>query len=81
MTKLLLLIVVIGIAVWMVTTRRRPPAAPPPPKAKGPASQAGPPTPMLACAHCGVHLPQSDAVNDAEGRAFCSEAHRLAGPK
>ena len=39
------------------------------------------PQPMLACVHCGVHLPQADAVLDAQARPFCSEAHRLAGPR
>lgn len=34
---------------------------------------------MVQCAHCGVHLPRADAVEDRLG-AFCSEAHRLAGP-
>lgn len=37
------------------------------------------PVQMVPCAHCGVHLPTSDAlVNDA-GQHFCSEAHRRAG--
>lgn len=50
-----------------------------------PASEAKPeaaqPVAMLPCAHCGVHLPASDAlVNDA-GQPFCSEAHRRAGPR
>lgn len=39
------------------------------------------PVAMVPCAHCGVHLPGSDAlVNDA-GQPFCSEAHRRAGPQ
>ncbi len=36
--------------------------------------------PMVECARCGVHLPASEAVMGSEGRAYCSEAHRLAGP-
>lgn len=39
------------------------------------------PATMIACAHCGVHLPQPDAFFDAGGRPYCSEAHRLAGPR
>jgi uncharacterized protein len=31
--------------------------------------------PMLRCAHCGVHLPQSEAVVHG-GQNFCSIAHR-----
>jgi uncharacterized protein len=36
---------------------------------------------MIACAHCGVHLPAADVLYDAAGRPFCSEAHRAAGPR
>lgn len=32
---------------------------------------------MLQCAHCGIHIPASEAVRDAAGVVFCSEAHRL----
>lgn len=35
---------------------------------------------MVACAHCGVHLPDGDAVRDEKGRIYCSPAHRQAGP-
>jgi uncharacterized protein len=45
------------------------------------ADRRGAPATMLACAHCGVHLPQSDALFDAGGRPYCGEAHRLAGPR
>jgi uncharacterized protein len=34
---------------------------------------------MIACAHCGVHLPRGDAVADG-ALIYCSEAHRIAGP-
>jgi uncharacterized protein len=30
---------------------------------------------MVACAHCGVHLPRSEAL-DARGLHYCSVAHR-----
>jgi uncharacterized protein len=32
---------------------------------------------MVRCAHCGVHLPQSEAIVNPAGRPFCSEEHRL----
>lgn len=34
---------------------------------------------MVECAHCGVHVPESEGVSDA-GRFYCSEAHRRLGP-
>lgn len=36
---------------------------------------------MVACAHCGVHLPAADLLFDTAGRPFCSDAHLLAGPR
>lgn len=32
---------------------------------------------MLQCAHCGVHIPASEAVGDPAGAVFCCEEHRL----
>jgi uncharacterized protein len=36
--------------------------------------------PMRRCAHCGVHLPDSEALA-AGGRHYCSRAHLDAGPR
>ena len=33
---------------------------------------------MVVCAHCGVHLPESDSIS-VQGKFYCSEAHRHAG--
>jgi uncharacterized protein len=33
--------------------------------------------PMVACAHCGVHLPTGDALTGARG-VYCRAAHRQA---
>lgn len=33
---------------------------------------------MVVCAHCGVHLPESEALEEG-GRRFCSEEHRRLG--
>lgn len=32
---------------------------------------------MIECAHCGVHVPESEAVT-GNGASFCCEAHRQA---
>ncbi len=86
--KFLLLLLVIVFALWMLKSKGR--AEPPPSSRKGPpespnasktSKASEPPAQMLACVHCGVHLPQSDTVQDAAGRAYCSDAHRLAGPR
>lgn len=79
--KYLLVLLVVGIGLWALFGRSRrqagPPTAPPPQKP----AEATELVPMLTCAHCGVHLPREDAVLDAGGRAYCGDAHRLAGPR
>jgi uncharacterized protein len=78
--KLLLLLLVLLVAVAWVSGRfgrgkRR--SAPP----EAPSTAAAKPAEMLACSHCGVHLPLAETAFDAEGRAFCSAEHRVAGPR
>jgi len=70
--RVLLVLVVVGILIWMFGARSRSRTA----KGSGPAQR---PQAFARCAHCGVHLPVNDAVVDG-GLAYCSEAHRLAGP-
>ncbi len=78
--KFLLVVVVIVVVAWLLLGRRGapPPSDKPPrdPERKSKGAQS-----MLACAHCGVHLPDAETVKDAAGRPFCTEAHRLAGPR
>jgi uncharacterized protein len=76
----LVVIVLVLLLAWLLfgSTRRR---------ARG-ARRDGDPAPgrstpvedMVACVHCGVHLPASQALL-LDGRSYCSEAHRSAGPR
>ena len=72
--KYLLFLVVVFVLLWLLrgamTSRRRGNAAPPP-KA---------PQEMIACAHCGVHLPRDEAL-PGRGGVFCGDAHRTAFEK
>lgn len=43
-------------------------------------TQPAPPQQMLACAHCGVHVPEGEGVSDA-GVFYCCDAHRRLGPR
>jgi len=70
--RALLILAIVVLAVWLWRSGRRdtsgtdrpaPPAAPPGPQE------------MVRCAHCGVHLPRSDAVAGRLG-LYCSAEHR-----
>jgi len=82
MKLLVLLIVVLVVAAWLFGRSRR--SAKPPAQDSqrdDPKAQAEIPAPMLACAHCGVHLPRVEANFDAAGRPYCGSEHRVAGPR
>jgi uncharacterized protein len=76
--KYLLVLLVVVLGIWLLTGRRGPRDAPPVTRRKTRAVEAAPE--MLACAHCGMHVPATEALLDAAGRPFCEEAHRVAGP-
>lgn len=67
MSRLLLLILVI-LAVWMLAKGSRR-------KGAGEPSSETSPEKMVRCGHCGLYLPQSEAVS-AGDRYFCSDEHR-----
>lgn len=75
--KYLLVLLVVGIGLWSLLTRLRGP------RQRGGAAAPKPgstlPVVVVACAHCGLHLPAADAVADGQQR-YCSEAHRRLGP-
>jgi uncharacterized protein len=43
-----------------------------------PPQQQGQEVRMVRCAHCGLHIPQHEALSD-NGILYCSEAHRRLG--
>lgn len=80
--KFLLVLGVVLFGVWLWKHNRkadrlardaqqhRTDAGQPPPASPAPAH-------MVACGHCGLHLPQHEAVSGARG-VYCSDAHRAA---
>lgn len=68
--KYLIWLLVIWVAIWAFKRSRRA-VDPPAEKAPPPISTAN----MVSCAHCGLHLPQEEAVTGAKG-LYCSTEHR-----
>ena len=79
MIKYLLVLGVVGLVLWLLL-RTRGAIGPrkPDPDTKNKAAAARRES-MVSCAHCGVHLPLSEAVADGT-HVYCGEPHRLAGP-
>jgi uncharacterized protein len=72
--KYLVLLVVLVVAFGIWRSRRSADGKP-----SGKASHPpAPPQDMVACAYCGVHVPQADAIRLA-GHTFCSSEHRDRG--
>lgn len=70
--KYLIWLVIIVLAIWAFKRSRRPvqpPASADPPPAT--------PSNMVSCAHCGLHLPQEEAVTGEKG-LYCTTEHRSA---
>jgi len=70
MGKIILFLVLAFVAYMVVkgaVRRRRPPTA-----------GDRPPERMVACRHCGVNLPTSEALEE-DGRFYCSDEHRRLG--
>ncbi|RGE45949.1 hypothetical protein DZC30_06655 [Comamonas testosteroni] len=73
---LVLLVVVIAIGIWR--SKRRVSGASSAAQSATRTTALNKPQAMVECVHCGLHLPQKDAVADAQGRFFCSTEHRQA---
>lgn len=72
---LVALVVLVAIHIWRNNRRK---AAPPPPRPKAHLRQ---PEDMVTCAHCGLHLPASDAITSPDRNHYCSTEHRHLGPR
>ena len=75
--KYLLVIVVVWVAIMLWRQGRRSSIDAQRPAAKPGADTLPKPQPMARCAHCGLHLPATDAIAGRLG-SYCSAGHRQA---
>ncbi len=81
MAKYLLLAVVLIWLFYSPALRRKSQSPKPVKPAPTPTAPQGSEVDTMArCAHCGLHLPSDEAVLDVQGRSYCGDAHRQAGP-
>lgn len=78
MMKYLLVIAVVLVAFWVWRNDRRQEQAERQPR-RAPATPPAP-VPMVACRHCGTHLPETEAVQGARGWYCCAGHRRLEDP-
>ena len=75
--KYLLVLFVVAVGIWLWRKNRQDDIrerAAAPKRAAPPA--VGAPQAMVRCAHCGLHLPATDALPGTGGALYCSAAHR-----
>ena len=85
--KYLLVLAVLWVAIWLWRKNRREEMrdAMRERAAKAQEQQqrttAGTPQAMVRCAHCGLHLPATEAIAGPGGAIYCSTAHREAAAR
>ncbi|MBX9818409.1 MAG: hypothetical protein K2X79_10305 [Burkholderiaceae bacterium] len=72
--KYFLVLAVVLVVVWRWRSAR---SSAVPPKQAAQSQPPLHPTDMVACRHCGLHLPSTDALAGRKGH-YCSSAHRQA---
>ena len=76
MTKLILFVVAVVAVIWLLRRALAGPGAP----VKPPADAGEQKGELVACAQCGVNLPQTEA-RSLDEKFYCSEEHMRLGPK
>ena len=74
--KALVVLLTILAGVWLIkrSMKRRQESAEPPVQRSATPKQL----PMLACAHCGMHVPAHEMLKGQGGKVYCSLAHQQA---
>lgn len=66
MGKFILIILIVLIVYWLIKSRK--------PTSTDTESLTDASEDMVRCAHCGVHLPESESIT-SDGNYFCSKDH------
>lgn len=74
--------ILVILTVWrMINSRQQGNKTPPPAQKSGQkGAQNLPADPLVRCAHCGIHLPRSEALQ-VNGQTWCSQEHARLGPR
>lgn len=73
MTKILL-IALLGWVVWRLLAPAKTPRMKTPPQAPRVEN-------VLACARCGIFVPEGETLADADGRRYCCAEHKKLGAR
>jgi len=68
--KFLLFVIMLAVIWWIWSKKKRRP--------QQPVIKEHPVEKMVVCAHCQLHLPESDSLSAGQ-QFYCCEAHRQAG--
>jgi len=76
MGRLILIAIAIAVVVWLLRRALTDPKN----RAKQQPGRGGTLDELVRCAHCGLHLPRSEA-RSAGGQNYCSDEHAARGPR
>lgn len=79
MRQLLIFLVVLFGIWWLRRALSQPRDQGPGGSGRGRRSRGGAPERVLPCAHCGIHVPESEGVH-ADEAFYCCDDHRRKGP-
>jgi uncharacterized protein len=68
--KYLVLLLIVFAGIWWIRQKRQPHR-----DSTQKNASKNQPIVMLPCAHCGTHVPETEALRGKEG-VYCSESHR-----
>ncbi len=76
----LIRLIAVALAVWIIILIAKQLFARPARRVQPAARNASLPKDMVRCAHCGLHIPEVEAVTQQD-RHYCSQHHLSLGPR